>query len=333
MYLGIIFGLAAAFCQSLSYLSTRYYVQKRVAAPPGGSGGGVGGGSRQLLVLSHVWMGLFALLVIPFAWPAGGIHFLRILSPLLCNALFYLAGQVGLMIALKHTEPSRVSPLLGIKIVILALIASFIRQPDAAAGAAVGLTLIQWAAVILCVFAAVSLNFSGATLSRRAVVAILFTCLFYSISDWNIGLLVNGLRVGTSMSFVHAAVLGGCLSYLVTALCVIGFLPRFGARRAADWRDAVPFAVTWFSAMLLLFSSFALIGVLFGNILQSTRGLMSILMASLLIKLGHHHLESHATRAVLLRRLASGALMFLAVLLYALKDRAGIHTLLTAMGI
>lgn len=326
MIIGIACGFAAAFCQSLSYLATRLFVQKRAANPGGGAG-------RQLLVLAHVWMGLFALLVIPFAWPAGGVNFGRIFWALLCNAVFYLLGQFGLMVALQHTEPSRVSPLLGIKIVILALMASFIRQPDSAAGAAPGLTVIQWLAVLLCVIAAVSLNFSGAALRRRAIFGILFACVSYSISDWNIGLLVAGLRDGTSLSFVHAAILGGCLSYLVTALIGAACLPLFGSRHRADWRDAVPFALTWFSAMLFLFSSFALVTVLFGNILQSTRGLMSILMASLLIKLGHHHIESHATRAVFLRRLASGTLMFLAVVLYVLKDAAHIRELLAGLGL
>jgi hypothetical protein len=292
-----------------------------------------GGASRQLLVLSHLWMGLFALLVIPFIWPAEGLHFANFLRPLLFNAFFYLLGQVGLMVALKHTEPSRVSPLLGFKIVILALMASFIPQPQSAVGVASGLTTLQWVAVILCVVAAVSLNFSGAALRRRAIFAILFACLSYSISDWNIGLLVAGIREGTSLSYVRAACLGGCLSYLLTALIVTLLLPFYGTRAPAAWRDSFPFAAAWFGAMLFLFSSFALVTVLYGNILQSTRGLMSILMASLLIKLGHHHLEAHATRAVFLRRLAAGTLMFFAVALYALKDTAGLRALLTNFGL
>src|SRR5258706_187295 len=60
MIAGIATGLTAAFCQSLTYLAARHYVQRRV-------GEGESGASRELLVLSHVWMALFALLLLPFA--------------------------------------------------------------------------------------------------------------------------------------------------------------------------------------------------------------------------------------------------------------------------
>jgi cytochrome c biogenesis protein CcdA len=105
-------------------------------------------------------------------------------------------------------------------------------------------------------------------------------------------------------------------------------LPWVGSQKVRDWRDSLPFAVLWFIAMMCLFTSFGIVGVVLGNILQSTRGLMSIVLATLLIKLGHLHFEAASTRHVFLRRLASGTVMFAAVSLYVLKDSANIRELL-----
>ena len=327
---GIATGLAAALFQSLSYLATRHYTHQRIAIPNASVAPGPGD-SRQLLVLAHTWMGLLALILLPFVWPAAGIDWSAIARPLLATGLFYLLGQMGLMLALKHAEPSRVSPLLGFKIVVLALMATLLPQPalpGATTAAASSLTLLQWLAVILCTVAAISLNFSGVALRRRAILAILFACFTYSFSDWNIRLLVTALARDPALTTLHASILGACLTYVLTGLVAVAFLPRLGSRQWSNWRAATPFAASWFAGMMCLYTSFALIGVVFGNILQSTRGLMSILMASLLIRLGHRHLEPHTAGHVLLRRLASGTLMFAAVVLYVLKDPAGFRAIL-----
>ncbi|MCL2648773.1 MAG: hypothetical protein FWD61_17540 [Phycisphaerales bacterium] len=322
MTLGIITGLIAALCQSLCYLATRYYVQKRAA-----------GASRQLLVLGHLWMGVFSLIVLPFVWHGGVADIVPLLSALVCAALFYLVGQFALLIALKHTEPSRVSPLLGFKIIVLAVMASFMVQPHVAGtpDPVVGLTAMQWVGVVLCCVAAVALNFSGGRLRRRAIAAIVFACVVYSLSDWNIAILVSGVqnmierRLSLSCSggvaHVRAAFLAPfcatALTYLFTGLIAAGFFPASGARDKTAWRDAVPWAAAWFLAMIFLYMCFGLIGPVLGNILQSSRGVMSILIGSLLVYRGHLHIEPFHGRRVFVRRLAAGVLMFAAVILYA----------------
>ncbi|MCL2640814.1 MAG: hypothetical protein FWD53_08220, partial [Phycisphaerales bacterium] len=91
MTLGILTGLLAALCQSLCYLITRHYVQKRPA-----------GASRQLLVLGHLWMGVFSLILLPFVWHGTLADVLSALQPLIATAMFYLIGQFAFLIALKH---------------------------------------------------------------------------------------------------------------------------------------------------------------------------------------------------------------------------------------
>ncbi|OHB55031.1 MAG: hypothetical protein A2Y12_12025 [Planctomycetes bacterium GWF2_42_9] len=61
--------------------------------------------------------------------------------------------------------------------------------------------------------------------------------------------------------------------------------------------------------MILLFSSFALIGVIFGNIIQSTRGIMSIVLGYIISNFGHELLETKITKKVFIYRLLAAILM------------------------
>ncbi|MEM6507538.1 MAG: hypothetical protein AAF711_19030, partial [Planctomycetota bacterium] len=61
--------------------------------------------------------------------------------------------------------------------------------------------------------------------------------------------------------------------------------------------------------------------IILGNILQSTRGLMSILLGVLIAKLGHHHIESHAPLKVVIQRAIAAAMMIGAIALYVTAKR------------
>ena len=310
---GIACGLAAALCQSLSYLATRHFVQRRPA-----------GASRMLLVLSHVWMGALAVVVIPFIWPWGkDINWRPVLWPLAGTAVCYLLGQLGLMMALKKTEPSRVGPLLGLKIVVLAVMSVTLVAPNSAAQMHGSLNLLQWAGVILSVIAAVALNYSGSRLPLSSTVAVAFACVAYSASDWHITWMVVTIRDVTKDSYPLAGTLGTCMCYIVCGGLAMLFLPIAGSTQWRDWRGAIPFGLTWFIAMLFLYASFGLLDVLFGNILQSTRGLMSVALGSLLIWRGLLHLEPAAGKGVFIKRILSAALMFVAVMLYMIGKAKG----------
>jgi uncharacterized membrane protein YgdD (TMEM256/DUF423 family) len=67
-----------------------------------------------------------------------------------------------------------------------------------------------------------------------------------------------------------------------------------------------------------LYCSFGLVGVVFGNILQSTRGIMSVALGAMLAHLGWHELEQRVDRAMLLRRFAAALLMTAAIAIYAI---------------
>ena len=292
---GILFGLLAASFQSLCYVLSRIFVT-RVGNTPG-----------QLFVLSHVQMGVAAAAALPFLLAGGPPVPSGFFWPLMGAAFFYLAGQVALFRALRTVEASRVSPLLGLKILILALIAAFVlRRPVGG---------LQWAAVGLSVLAAFVLNYSGRSIPFPAALIVLVCCVFYSVSDLCIRALVDSLE---AVGPFRAILLGCAMSYVLTGIVGVCLLPSCGRTTPAQWKGALPVAATWLLAMVFLFATFRLLGVVFGNIIQSSRGLISIFLGAWIARLGHLHLEGRVGTGVLLRRAVAAALMTAAVALYVL---------------
>ena len=298
----MVFGLLAATCQSLCYVFTRIFVTK-----PGNN-------SRVLFGLSHAWMGLFALIVLPFCYSAKSVEAGHFIWPLLGAAVFYLLGQVCLFQSIRFTDASRVSPLLGLKILILAFIAAVFFHET--------VTPWQWVAVVLCVMAALMLNRSGGSIPWQALVIILGACLWYSFSDLSIVKLNGALAPDREFKGI---LLGASLCYMVTGVVGLGIVWRGGpAQRSADkWKSAFPVALTWFLAMLFLFVCFGFIGAVFGNIVQAMRGPISIVIGMLVARLGHVHLEQRIPPGVLLRRIVASVLMVVAFALYVLNKPLG----------
>ncbi len=296
MHAGIFFGFCAAFCQSLSYLCTRLYLKRHQDD------------SGTLLILSHIIMGVLSVLLVLCLHPVDLPPLRAYLLPLAGTAGFYLLGQFFLFTVLIRNEASRISPLLGLKIIILALIsAGLMRQP---------LDLSQWLAVGFCAIATLLLSNSGARLRLSSLALVVLACLFYSLSDLNIKLLVDHFR---HMGIFKGAMLGAGLTYIfcgITALAVM--LVRHAPLNRATWGYSLPFALSWMAAMVFLFACFAHIGVVFGNIIQSTRGLLSIGLGVWISQIGFERLEPRVNRGVFLRRLLAATLMTGAVILYTL---------------
>jgi drug/metabolite transporter (DMT)-like permease len=251
-------------------------------------------------------MGAASLVLLAAAWrpavPPVGTYLL----PLIGTAGFYLAGQVGLFFMVRSTAASRVAPLLGFKIFVIAILSVVILGQS--------LTLAQWAAVGLCAAATLLLNYSGDPLPWQAAGWLGLACLGYSLSDLCIVVLVNRLA---PLSRLHASVYGVAASYVLCGVAAAALLPLVRGRRLAGWRYAVPFSVFWFCAMVLLFACFSATGAVFGNVLQSTRGLMSIGLGLLVAKRGWRELEDSPTGARLIRRIGGAVLMIAAIALFA----------------
>ena len=291
--IGIMLGLGAAAGQSLSYLFSRLYVLR--------SSGAV----VRLLILGHVFMGVMSLAILPML-PLKHLPPLSTYAwPLAAATGFYLLGQVGMFVALRYTEASRASPLLGLKIAILAVVSSFYFHHN--------ISPVQWLAVVAAVIAALMLRTSGGQMSGKTVAAITLACIAYSISDINITALVLSLRALGPVASTMTAVV---FCYLISGALGLALLPWAGRPNGHDWRYALPWAASWFGAMLLLFACFGSIGVVFGNIVQSTRGLISLGLGVLISVAGHVHLEKKVPASVWLKRGIATLLMCGAVALY-----------------
>jgi hypothetical protein len=294
--LGIFCGLWAAFFQALSYVATRYFVVPRQ------------GGTRRLLVLAHVWMGGVCLILLPLCWPAQPMPWAVTAGPLVQMTVFYLLGQLGLMVALRHAEPSQVSPMLAFKLIVLAVLSLLVAHER--------LSLGQWLAIAMCIAGTLLVNYSGRP-PLRALAAVAFTCLCYAFSDWNITRTIRVImRAEPAIHLWRAAMLSGLLSYALAGWVGLALLPWFGSRRRKDWIDAGPFAACWFLGMVGLYPCFALLGVLYGNLLQATRAIISVGLAAAFARLQWMHFERAHGRAVLLRRLSAALLVTAAVMLY-----------------
>ncbi|MEM6551741.1 MAG: EamA family transporter [Planctomycetota bacterium] len=304
--LGLLTGLLTALLASFAYLTSRAYTLKHRSA-------------YQLMAISHVWQGLFSLPLVWYLWPSG----LSFTSPhqftpphwiawVIATSLWYLLGQTTLFLVLRRVEASRISPILGIKVAILALCTVVLFSDTLSAW--------QWAGVALSVLAAWTLNQTGGRLPWAVLALLAVTLIGYCASDLSIRVMIQSLIDATpeGQHPVKLAVFGAAASYVFSGVLALLVLPWLGSRDPKAWTEALPYAACWLGSMLALFACFALVGIVLGNILQSTRGLMSIALGALLAARGHHHLEAHVPRAILIRRTLAATAMTAAVALYVL---------------
>lgn len=295
MFSGILLGFGAAAFQSLSYVFSKRFTAR------------FEGGTLSLLCLSHLFMGLFSFALFPFFYPTEMPAFRTYALPLVLCALFYLFGQSALFRAMKSADASRLSPLLGLKVLFLALFYGLVLKT--------AYSNLQWSAVGLSVMAALLLTGSGTRLHIKSLLWILFACVNFCASDYYIRELVN---VFIHMGLFRASIFAACLSYITCAVFGGVLLAVIPKPTGVMWRLALPFSVAWFVAMLFLYGCFGTIGVVYGNIIQSTRGIISILFGALIARAGYHHIERHVERGVVIQRALAALLMSAAIALFNL---------------
>ena len=294
MIAGILCGLAAAFLQSSSYVCSKIFILKYQSP-------------LKLVAFSQLVMGLLALAFF-------GIAFVHVSYPwenpmlwrnLACAVLFGISGQFFFFRTIREIEASRLSSLLGLKIIVLTfLCVAFMHQH---AG------LLQILAVLLCAVSAVGMNFAGARISWRGALLLLITLASYALSDifsTELVLMVSG------DSFIWKSMGAVSLDYIAIGIIGTSLMSRTGWN-ARTFLDAVPYGICWFSAMIMLFVCFGTIGVVFGNIVQATRGILSVLIGVVLLKLGCRELEPAVSRNAWIRRALMALLMLLAIALYS----------------
>jgi drug/metabolite transporter (DMT)-like permease len=296
---GILTGLICASAHSFCYLASKHHAVRHP------------GRSLYLLLYGHLLMAIVALpltlFLLPEVWPPR----LPMLGTLLGSTVFYGSGQGFMIAAMHHSEPSRVSPLLGVKVLLMGVLAS----------TAFGTILSsqQWIALVLCTLGAVSLGISGGVLPFRAALYILLAATSYVLSDSCIEHLVS-LFHESGLPLLHAALFALGLTYTLLAVLTLIATPKLGGIRTVTryTRDVAPFAAFWITAMGFYYLTLGLVGPVFGVVLQSTRGILSIFLAAILLRLNRgQQLEQTHSPTVFLQRLAAAILMFSAIALYA----------------
>lgn len=183
------------------------------------------------------------------------------------------------------------------------------------------LTLWQWIAVGLCFGGAVLSNWSGKAIPVKGILWLLAAVVGYALSDISIKMLIDRITV-TAGKGVLAMFIAATTSYFalgVFSLLVLLFVPQVKKKHL---KPAIPFSCLWFSAMLFLFACFGLIGPLFGNIVQSGRGIMAVIIGVLIAKFGWSEYEEKLPRSILIRRIAAAMMITGAIILFAMGKTA-----------
>jgi drug/metabolite transporter (DMT)-like permease len=300
MILGIICGLTAALSQCISYIFSKKYIHKD-------------GTAFQLLIASHLIMGIFAticlgILLLENDLPPFKDYWLELLKV----DGFYLLAQMSFFMAISKTEASRLAPLLGLKIIFIALFGIILLDSS--------LNLWQWTAVILCFCGALLSNWSGKSIPLSGGLYLLGAVVGYSLSDISIRQLINCIEVQTGKG-VLAVLIAACVSYFYLGIFSLLTILLFRSVKLKHLKPAIGFSCWWFTAMLFLFACFGFIGPLFGNIVQSGRGIIAVILGAVIAKFAWSEHEEKLPRSVLIKRISAASLITCAIIIFALAQK------------
>jgi drug/metabolite transporter (DMT)-like permease len=219
-------------------------------------------------------------------------------------AVFFILGQTFTFVSLTRGDVSVATPVLGVKIILVALFTTLLRAGG------VGGRL--WVAAALSTLAIALLNFQGGGRHHRVgstIVAAVMAAASFALFDVLVQKWAPPWGVGRFLPVM--------LWFVV--LLAFGFVPLFRAPLRDIRREAWPWLLGGCGFIALQSVIFVSCLAKFGNataanVIYSSRGLWSIVAVWLV---GHwfHNAEQHLPPRVLLGRLAGAVLMFTAIAL------------------
>ena len=294
MVFGIISGILSALLMSGSYIFSRAYFKKH--ADP-----------VQLAIYSQInmWFCGIIMLILSFIFmevPVSKKFFLYLAG----EAFSFLIAQTSFFMMLRHVEPSRTASLLGLKIMAIAVL-TFLggHAPN----------MIQWGAIILCTIAAVGMNFSGGKLSWKSILWLMIAVFCYAFCDICITGMMN-LMPGRSMILNSFCVMG--FTYTLIGFLVLPGLFKYPLKREL-LKEAMPYSIFYFCSMLFLMTCFGLLGVVFGSIIQASRGIISVVLGIILLRIGIDKDEPDVPLRIWIQKFIMAILMLAAMTLYTLS--------------
>ena len=294
--LGILSGLLTAFMQSFSYLGGRRFLARY-------------GNARQLLIASLVICGAAAWILAIFFLDTTKIFSWKMLGLLIMSNGGFVAGQWGFFNAQKHIESSRIASLLGLKVLVVMFLSIVMLRAQ--------FTLWQYTAIVLAAFAAMLMNWSKGRLELGGMGFLLMALVGYAFSDMGIQMVVAYLECSSPIA-------GGLSGYVLTygTMGIGAFLLMKPLK--VSWKmvaGALPQGVCWTISMWGLYVCFGLIGAAFGNVIQASRGVVSLVLGIVLSYFAIDGLEQKQSWQVWLRKALAAILMFGAIVLYALTAK------------
>ena len=301
MITGIFCGLTAAFLNSVGYLFSAFFLRK-CNSPV------------RLLIYAQIWMMLLSLPVISLLYPAGGVvRPARLFWTLAVWIIVFFVGQGAFFTALKFFEASRLSSLLGLKIIVLTVIYTVVNR--------VFPNFWQYVAVLMAAVAAVTINWSGGGgMKTKGWIFVFITLICYSLADMTETVMVLCF-VDSGLGTVRSAFTATSLSYTALGLASLPGLLIFKPDRKFFPLSA-PYALIWLLSQAALLSCFALVLPVFGNVILASRGMFSVILGALAAAVGLKGIEARISRAQWIRRGFAALLMVLAIAVYSFASRA-----------
>ena len=295
MITGILCGLTAAMLNSVGYLFSAMYL-KRCNAP------------FKLLFFAQTWM---LILSLPFIWPlfpAQGIADLKtLITALIYWVIVFCVGQGSFFLALRHFEASRLSSLLGLKIIVLTVIYMGVHRSIPNGG--------QWLAVLMAAAAAMMINWSaGGSWKSKGWIFVFTTLICYSLADINETTMVHCM-VESGLSNFRAALAATTLSY--TALGTLSLPALIFFKPDKTFHLSLPYALFWLLSQAALLACYGLLLPVFGNVILASRGMFSVLLGAILAYCGIKGVDAQISRAQWIRRAIAALLMILAIGIYS----------------
>lgn len=250
---GILCGFAAAFSQALNYTFSKDCQEKYSLH-----------GFRQLVAV-HVFM--FILSLIPFAFM--GFYKYLSLELLWYETLViapYLCAQYIMIKVFDANDASIVSPLMTMKIPILALISIIFMGKE--------FGVLQ----VFSIFIIIGLGLYFSSLSGRArpllLLVIAFACLLFCLSD----IAMTSLTYKIGLPRFEAVRVGAVYEYLFCGFLAVPFMYKAKITLKSAWH-AKWVAITWYFCTLTFIVTFNVNGVVEGNIIQTLRSVIGVLIA------------------------------------------------------
>ena len=258
-WMGLMLGLFGAACQAANYSFTKECQEK------------AGLRGIRLLLCSHAFMS--AATVIPFiafahyrAFDSGvAIRLCLIVAP-------YFLGQYFTNAAIAASDSSVVSPLLTVKIPILAVITTVFLGDS--------FTAKQLAAAVLIVLIGIRFSTISGRISPKPLALTALGALSYCVSDLSMANLMRYFGAMGYGSRAQQVFMGITFEYIACGLVAALLAPLAHVKitlrsTAATWK----MGSAWLLSMVGIVGCFNLDGVVAGNIVQSLRAVIGVLIA------------------------------------------------------